>query len=155
MQLSVGWVCVLHQKFLITVNCSFKCTCNGQKARGYKVPYHVCGRIWPRWQLREIMAFGEDWLASAQPKGPLFSNFAADSAVTVECETWVEPCLAWAISYNRWNVCLRNYLFSRGCSITLLNQVIHVTNGTSFMKKNQPMNKWNTWAYYGFENLAA
>jgi hypothetical protein len=29
--------------------------------------------------------------------------------------------------------------------------VIHITNGTSFMKKNQPMNKWNIWAYYGFE----
>jgi hypothetical protein len=23
------------------------------------------------------------------------------------------------------------------------------------MKKNQPMNKWNVWAYYGFEKLAA
>jgi hypothetical protein len=26
MQLSLGWVCVLHQKLLITVNCCFKCT---------------------------------------------------------------------------------------------------------------------------------
>ncbi len=33
MQLSVRWVCVLHQKLLITVKCSFKCTYNGQIAR--------------------------------------------------------------------------------------------------------------------------
>ncbi len=29
----VGWVCVLHQKLLITVKCSFKCTYNGQIAQ--------------------------------------------------------------------------------------------------------------------------
>jgi hypothetical protein len=117
-----------------------------------KVPYDGCGRIWAGWQLREIMAFGESWLTSVLPKEPLWNNFAADNAITVECETWVEPSLAWAVSYSRWNVCLQHHLFSPSCSFTLLNQqVIHVTNGTSFMKKNQPMNKWNIWAYYGFE----
>ncbi len=131
MQLSLGWVCVLHQKLLITVNCSFKCAYNGQIAHDYKIPYHGCGRIWARGQLCEIMAFGESWLTSVQPKGPLFRKFAADNTITVECETWVEPSLAWAISYNRWNVCLRHHLFSPSCSFILLNQqVIHVTNGT-------------------------
>ncbi len=104
MQLSVGWVCVLRQKLLITVNCSFKCAYNGQIAHDYKIPYHGCGRIWARGQLCEIMAFGESWLTSVHPKGPLFRKFAADNAITVECETWVEPSLAWAISYNRWNL---------------------------------------------------
>jgi hypothetical protein len=38
MQLSVGWVCVLHQKVLMTVKYSFKCTYNGQIAHDDKVP---------------------------------------------------------------------------------------------------------------------
>ncbi len=96
----------------------------------------VVDRIWARVQLREIMAFGESWLTSVHPKKPLFRTFAADNAIAVECETWVEPSLAWAISYNTWNV-------------------HHCMKWTSFMKKNQPMNKWNIWAYYGFEKLAA
>ncbi len=36
MQLSLGWVCVLHPKVLITVKCSLKCTYNGQIADDYK-----------------------------------------------------------------------------------------------------------------------
>jgi hypothetical protein len=79
----VGWVCVLHQKLLITVKCSSKCTYNGQIAHDYKVLYDGCGRIWARWQLREIMAFGESWLTSALHQGSWLSKFAAHNAITV------------------------------------------------------------------------
>ncbi len=158
MQLSLGWVCVLHQKLHITVNCSFKCTYKGQIAGEYKVPYHGCGRIWARVQLREIMAFGESWLTSVHPKGPLFRTFAADNAIAVECETWVEPSLAWAISYNRWNVCSWNHLFSPGCSFIFIkpnkssmSQMEH----HSWRRTNLWTNETYIWAYYGFEKLAA
>jgi hypothetical protein len=147
MQLSLGWDFVLHAKLLITVKCSFKCTYNGQIAHDYKVPYDGCGRIWAGWQLRGIMAFGELWVTYVRSKGPLFSKFAADNAITVQCETWVEPSLAWAIrvecetwfehslawaiSYNRWNVCLWHHLFSPGCSFSFIKPTSH------------PSHKWN------------
>jgi hypothetical protein len=144
MQLSLGWVCVLRQKLLITINCCFKCTYNGQIAHDYKVPYDGCGRIWPGWQLHEILAFGESWLMSVHPKWPLFRKFAADNAITVECETWVELSFAWAISYNRWNACLP-------ASFIYFHPVVHLfyeTNKSSMSQmehqwsfmKNQPMN---------------
>jgi hypothetical protein len=131
MQLSVGWVCVLHLKLLIKINWSVKSTCNGQIAHDYKVPSHWCGRIWPGWQLREIMAFGASWRTSALHQGPLFSKFAADNTVTVG--VWN---LGWTFLGTSQFLQQMKCLFTASLIFTLL--FIYFIKPTS-----HPDHKWN------------